>query len=149
MSDERRQREPILALVGYWLIPTVLLGVGLWGGGIRPAILDLSGLSIGPAASIGILGIMAGGVFSLVPSPEPASEGRTPIEDEEATPEEMDGATGSRWLAMGMIVVTVIALLAGAIASATGAFNTYAVLFWICVPYGVGIVSLYEHLWAR
>jgi len=169
--DERRQRKLLLTLVGYMVVPSVILGVGLWGAGIRPAILDFSALSVGPAASVGVLGALAGMLFTLMPTPKPAAEDGTPGENEvtdsgrdelsnhdraEATTPEEDGetkpstpeedgeTTGSRTRTLGLVAIGVIALLAGAIASVTGEFNTYTILFWICVPYGAGIASLYD-----
>lgn len=43
-------------------------------------------------------------------------------------------ASSPRSRTLGLVVVDVIALLAGTIATVTGEFNTATVLFWVCVP---------------
>ncbi|WEL16604.1 hypothetical protein SVXHr_0423 [Halorhabdus sp. SVX81] len=145
MDTTRLDRRLVPKLVGYVLLPSAVLGVGLWGEDIRPAILDLSVLELPPAAAIAVLGALAGAIFIRMPmggaEEEPALQS-TDERDEGSPPQPTDEGDGTLLERFGILALGGIALLAGAIASVTGEFNTYTVLFWICVPYGVGIASI-------
>lgn len=123
--NENAEADEIRTILIWSSVATVLLVFGFWGGGIRPALFDLTGLSGRPTAAgaTAVIGFTVG-IASQVVHPNPLDDGKTFV------------VVFAAIFAIGVIAVEVVGY--------AGSYNPYMILAFICALYGMAAAALYN-----